>query len=135
MMKDDIIKQYYDEDYVQILNRGFNIDSTGACDFYAFPNETFINGYEIFNIDDQVKVRPLGLKEALENLENNNGWITIKNEKDLPKENLDCWFISNGKVYQGKYNYDLRGFESYHFFDMQEVTHYKKIQKPELPIY
>lgn len=79
---------------------------------------------------------------SLEGIDNNNGWIKIESEADLPKESglyhVVCFgvetileffdnskvkgFIHIGKTYINRYN-------------EIGVTHYQPIQKPKPPIY
>ena len=66
----------------------------------------------------------------------NNGWISLKSEDDLPKEIMACYFIlkSNkamlaGHFRNGCFDYALR------YYDINDVSHYQPIVKPEPPIY
>jgi hypothetical protein len=74
--------------------------------------------------------------KSLQGIENNNGWIKIESEADLPKENLDCWFYNSYGMFRGYFN-KKQGF----FYDEKyeviryDLTHYKPIEKPLLPIY
>jgi len=68
--------------------------------------------------------------------QDNNGWIKIESESDLPKDDCICYFVlkSNkamltGYFRNGCFDYALR------YYDENEVTHYQPIQKPEPPIY
>lgn len=87
--KEEVIKEAYGEDYEKLSKKEYGIDDEGFSNFYEHGNETFLHGYEIFcghSVKDIVKVRPLGLGEKLENFKNNNGWIKIESEDDLPKD-------------------------------------------------
>ena len=84
---------------------------------------------------------------------NNNGWIKIESESDLPKENIECFYVieipekySNhgtqinigsfkfGKnLMSGQSNYFTCDNFFYHRFPF--VTHYQPIVKPQPPIY
>lgn len=75
--------------------------------------------------------------KSLNGIEENNGWIKIESESDLPKELEKIYFIIKGyeeRICIGYYCHDL-------FWDLNEdyskqiVTHYQPIQKPLLPIY
>jgi len=60
-------------------------------------------------------------------IENNNGWIKIESEEDLPKEQETFHVVlKNGNVY-------MRTFVNKASFS--DVTHYQPIEKPKPPIY
>lgn len=71
--------------------------------------------------------------KSLEGIEDNNGWVKIESEADLPKEDLQCWLIDE------EFGTDI-GYFSFStkkwFVDCEQfVTHYKPIIKPEPPKY
>ena len=68
---------------------------------------------------------------------NNNGWIKIESESDLPKESGEYWtYEKNGSIdirffmYMPKI-WDIHEME----FEQPNVTHYQPITKPLKPIY
>ena len=70
--------------------------------------------------------------------ENNNGWIKILSEEDLPKEPNKSYFVvtKSGKVKFAWLNTKYNKF--YTFNDNREynnLTHYQLINKPNPPIY
>lgn len=69
--------------------------------------------------------------KSLQGIEDNNGWIKIESEDDLPKEGDLFWVMKKG------YNYPL--FEPMYHDDgeywLQWYTHYQPILKPKPPIY
>lgn len=87
-----------------------------------------------------VKIRP----KSLQGIEDNNGWVKVESEEDLPKENIDCFYIT-------KYSKDVivgcfrlksyKGWKNMFTVDhniavgLGHVTHYQTIEKPKLPIY
>lgn len=73
--------------------------------------------------------RPLFLK----GIENNNGWIKIEIEDDLPKKRMYCWFLDKytGVVFGEFLN---KGKDEINFI-LANATYYKVIDKPEPPIY
>jgi len=76
---------------------------------------------------DLIKWRPKSLK----GIENNNGWIKIESEADLPKESGFYYVVdSDSKEVTDRY-FEI---ENYDYF-RQFSTHYQPIRKPELPIY
>jgi len=71
--------------------------------------------------------------KSLQGIENNNGWIKIESEDDLPKDINQYWFKGiNGKI-------EIRFFNPDWINDMIQFklryTHYQPIEKPKLPIY
>lgn len=86
------------------------------------------------NVLHLIKYRNLGkksakvIKEFLETINptDNNGWIKIKSEKDLPTENGFYWTINKkGLIFQNH----IEDIEPFHH------THYQPIVKPLKPIY
>lgn len=68
--------------------------------------------------------------KSLQGIENNNGWIKIESEADLPKEyGSDYWVVFNGKILQ--INRNLNNTE----FWKHNITHYQPINKPLKPLY
>ena len=126
MTKEELIKKYYGEDYKRAKENGFGIDEDGFSSFYAHHNETFLHGYEIFNSETLTKVRPLGLGEELEKLNNNNGWIKIESEFDAPDEDVLVCNINGNKVAFFHDACKLFG---------KKFTHYQPIVRPKPPIY
>lgn len=68
----------------------------------------------------------------------NNGWIKIESEKDLPKESGAYWItvyseLSNAPFWYNviEKTFNFRG----HIFKFNEVSHYQPIIKPLNPIY
>lgn len=73
----------------------------------------------------------------LKGIENNNGWIKIESEDDLPKDYIECYFISihNNTIRMGFYSKSDNKFFSGEYYEVREVTYYMIIEKPKLPIY
>lgn len=69
--------------------------------------------------------------KSLQGIENNNGWIRIESEDDLPKYGNLFWVIKKG------YDYPL--LENMYHDDgdywVKWFTHYKKIDTPKKPLY
>lgn len=72
-------------------------------------------------------VRPI----SLENIENNNGWIKIESENDLPKDEYELYFVTgnNTNIHQCIYHIGIKEYW------LKTFTHYQPIQKPEPPLY
>lgn len=71
-------------------------------------------------------------------IKNNNGWIKIENEDDLPEECELCFIVINGKIGIASYRntFGNKEFWTYEMsIDISNVSHYKILIKPELPLY
>jgi len=75
----------------------------------------------------ECSIRP----KSLQGIENNNGWIKIESEEDLPKEFTKYWVIdkSDGKMYQREFDKSTKEFF------LEYSTHYQPIVKPQPPIF
>lgn len=90
----------------------------GTFDVIKYDQQHYLEG---------AYIRPKSLK----GIENNNGWIKIESEKDLPKENGECFVIdSTGKIEIVHYRY-LRNC----ILEGWPYTHYQPINKPLKPLY
>ena len=70
--------------------------------------------------------------KSLAGIENNNGWVAIESDEDLPKDSYNYLVVcSNGSVK------NLNDFEYYKKYIIPElsITHYQPIIKPLPPIY
>lgn len=128
MTKQEIIKQAYGEYYEEM--KPF-INNNGWFDKNSFWNNTFSFGvYE--NIDLLFTHKEdFMIPTSILNIENNNGWIKIESEKDLPKETGHYW-VKRGREISVNY---IIVPESFHSCFLANLTHYKPIEKPKPPIY
>jgi len=71
--------------------------------------------------------------KSLQGIENNNGWIKIESENDLPKEDCDCHIeYKDGSVSIDKYFINFKMFNSNNW---RHILSYQKIIKPKKRIY
>lgn len=65
--------------------------------------------------------------------EENNGWIKIESEEDLPKEKfIELWIMAEDCIVPIYYEvYDEFSYDG----SFGEITHYQPIIKPQPPIY
>jgi hypothetical protein len=85
-------------------------------------------------ISDDFQIGPDGAYEAVG--EDNNGWIKIESESDLPEETIDCHFITSHDniIRIGIYHFGLKEFKCGNsYFD--KITHYQPIKKPLNTLY
>jgi len=106
-----------------------------------FSDDKEIIRYE-YHSDGNIMCNPLDINKwrpkQLAGIENNNGWIKIESEADLPEETTECHFINknNKIIYCGTYHYKLIEFRcGIIHLTFDKVTHYQPIQKPLQPIY
>lgn len=124
MTKEELIKEAWGKlmpDYTNIdLNIGWSLD-----DFYEYSyNENEFHTQQIY---EPCKIRP----KSLQGIEDNNRWIKIESEEDLPKEN---------GMYHVYYSDDTVSSRFYHikyndWRNEPKATHYQPIEKPKPPLY
>ena len=69
-------------------------------------------------------------------IENNNGWIRIESEADLPKEGMHHSILLDSECINGYRNYDIIVFyEVNSRYRKKEISHYQPIEEPLKPIY
>lgn len=127
MTKQEIIKQAYGEYWDNVSE---HVDENGWCDTVWFsiktPFEKIPDSYE--SKEDFRHIRP----KSLQYIEDNNGWKKITGDHHLPDEDTFFWVIENGKISRKVFNHRLPSSVKNW---MDNVTHYKPIEKPKPPIY
>lgn len=77
--------------------------------------------------------------KELRGIENNNGWIKIETEEDLPLLSIEYHVLKNGSLttaYYCKNNRWIIDENSYpKTTEIHKITHYQEIVKPKPPIY
>lgn len=146
--KQEVIRKAYGKFWDKVNH---SIDENGWCIMYdensnlvspcfldlgmsrPFIDENIESGN--FSEERKLKWRP----KSLHNLENNNGWISINNVEDLPKEGERCIYhimVNNQTDGYAIYNYTLKSFcQIGTSLVISYVTHYQPIVKPLFPIY
>ncbi len=75
--------------------------------------------------------------KSLSGLEDNNGWISINSEKDLPKHENEKYhggrFLDNGEFIELSYRMDLK--QTIEHFKFGTITHFQKSKDLQPPIY
>lgn len=128
--KEEVIKEAWGDLY----NLGVGIDENGWVSENYLTNDqcNLFNYDKSFDYKNVFGYRP----KSLQGIENNNGWIKIESEKDLPKE-YDSekykmyYFTSNGFYEKNDYLLWI-GYYGY-----MKITHYRlePIFKPQPPLY
>ena len=126
--KQEAIKKAYSEYWEKVKDY---VDNDGYID-NSIPKFTF---GQVKNLDLEYKNDVFFRPKSLQGIENNNGWIKIESEKDLPKVS-GLYF---GKDYEFGTDMMYFDFETKKWEDsngyLQNITHYQPIEKPKPPIY
>jgi len=70
---------------------------------------------------------------SLQGIEDNNGWLHIESEKDLPKEDCSCVVIfDNGEIDVQRFFVNYKDFANTPY---KYITHYQVVKLPQPPIY
>jgi len=108
------------------LIEGFNINSILKCEFDNFRQD---------NVKRIYCVRPIILK----GIENNNGWIKIESEYDLPEQTGSYYVVRCEKVEIAVYIKDNRWLAKGNDYPKttihHSITHYQPIEKPKPPLF
>jgi len=135
MTKQEKIQEAYGELYNEVIP-----DENGWIDFDKIPENLDLIGFEAIKYSESENnfTTTLLRPKSLQGIENNNGWIKIESENDLPKEDCHCWIMDKEKGLQcGKWKQAPN--ELLHkqacFYWMKKTTHYQPITKPQSPIY
>ena len=103
------------------------LDENWWCNLYWDICE-ILNGISKPN-SQGTKWRPL----SLQGIENNNGWIKINSEEDLPKEDCNCHIeYKDGTISIDKYYKRYRNFNTIHY---RQLVAYRPINEPPKRIY
>ena len=74
--------------------------------------------------------------ESLQGIENNNGWIKIESEADLPNdEDAIYWALKNSKAVCIELKTPINLKELFSDFLKDKITHYQLIEQPKPPIF
>jgi len=133
MTKQEKIQEAYGEYWDLVKN---NLNKDFSFDFYGVVSD--------YDFKEKFKIIALGFTGFIAipfeiiGIDNNNGWIKIESEDDLPKEDCHCWIMDKEKGLQcGQWRQapnELLHKQAY-FYWMKKTTHYQIIIKPQPPIY
>jgi hypothetical protein len=134
MTKQEKIQEAYGEHWEKLKD---SISENGWVSFYSDETRIRDEFHKKENIECSPNHNNNWRPKSLQGIENNNGWIKIKSEEDLPKDNTRCHFIIDRYEELEKQGIYIDGL----FWDAQSaytnkiITHYQPIIKPEPPIY
>ena len=125
--KEEVIQSAYD-------GEKYDWDENGWLTYGVDENSEF--GYEPFgdyetrnHVDGVYEWRP----KSLQGIENNNGWISINSESDLPSEKGAYWVACRNHIYENPRTQEEIQFD--YKVDSTFYTHYQKINKPLPPLH
>lgn len=127
MTKQKIIQEAYVNCWEDFKNY---VDENGFVNCVKNRKLSLIPYFEISEIEFNGNlVRP----KSLQGIEDNNGWIKIESENDLPKKRGSFWtFVEGKEVVMNTFN----TFDNMEFtFDNGKITHYQQLIKPNEPLY
>ncbi len=133
LSKQKIIKDVWGELYEKYKDRISLIDGY----IHHRSNKVYDECKSLFEISFHPHYVSIFRPESLKGIEDNNGWIKIENEEDLPKDSAYYWIITNSNnIHLTEYEVDFKQFftKDYAYNDY-EITHYQPIEKPKPPIY
>lgn len=130
MTKQEKIKEAYGIHFEEVK---YSVDENGWVSF-GNSNAFRLDGKMEQEVDSyNGKFRP----KSLQGIENNNGWVKIESENDLPqktiyKENINWYyggrFLDNGDFIYLDYRLDFtKLWEHYKF---ETITHYQSVVNP-----
>lgn len=133
MTKQEKIKEAYGEYFDEMKPW---INENGWFDKNAFYSKNFFFKYDdlkLFFSHKEDFMIPVSIAE----IENNNGWIKLESEDDLPKERGSFWTFIEGKEVAVEFSMNtFNTFDDMEFtFDNGKVTHYQSLTKPNEPLY
>ena len=122
--KQEAIKNAYGEYWENVKDY---VDNDGWID-NSIPKFTF---GQLKNLDLEYKNDVFFRPKSLQGIENNNGWVKIESEADLPNNEKVWIYTSNNRVLissKAVLNWVLKNPDN-------KITHYQPIEKPKPPIY
>lgn len=136
MTKEEKIKEAWGIHFDKMEKRGKEqaLEDNGYC------HKNYVNSEIYFEIEslpypDNEFIRP----KSLNGIENNNGWIKIESESDLPKLTIEYYVLKNGSLTTAYYRGNNRWIIPENDFpkttEIHKITHYQPIEKPKPPIY
>lgn len=130
MTKKELVKNAYEQFYEYVEN---SVDENG------WVKREEHSGFMInhFYLSNNIKTKFIDKVEywrpkTLKGIENNNGWILIRSEEDLPKDKNTQYSVCKcKKVFQSTVNCGTVR----HWFNISKITHYQPITKPNAPLW
>ncbi len=121
--KEELLQSIYGAEYI-------HADINGWMKYGMYhPNDLGFDNDEVDRYGDMYLWRP----KSLQGIEDNNGWISINSEKDLPREQTECWIFDKEKgLICGNFLNNTKEEKKYW---LDNASHYQPIVKPSLPLH
>lgn len=130
MTKEEKIKEAWGEYYEEYKNY---IDSDGWLDSAWLDDRE--NDYDVKDGYDRYGTESTFIRpKSLKGIEDNNGWIKIESEEDLPKEEGYYHVIDLNRTEMQLAKFDIHHNIILDYW-IKNITHYQPIEKPKPPIY
>ena len=138
MTKQEKIQEAYGEHWDKVKDF---VDKNGWVEFTWTGRESWRGvSHSFLNISDELIDRAdhygtgnyKWRLKSLNGLENNNGWIKIESEADLPKKEYETFLIYTSKTKTQAVDVFYKNKAGWW---MEKVTHYQPIISPLLPVY
>lgn len=127
MSKEEKIKEAYGD-----LFQECKPNENGWCNVTRFPLDKNIDLWDGNWIKSGTNYKP----KSLQGIEDNNGWIKIESESDLPTKDVEYYlgkFNKDGVFSQSKNNYNL--MQAKYALKQKHFTHCQLIGIKQPPIY
>jgi hypothetical protein len=125
MTKEEVIKAAYGEHWEYFKDKQF--DDNGYAMFEQNDDNHKI--WEEITMQEHPYAMRVYRPISLSGIENNNGWIKIESEADLPKESCRIWVVD-------KKNIELIHFTNSFYTPIHKTcTHYHPINEPKPPLF
>lgn len=122
--KEEVIKEAYGNDWIRLSEqtRDLALNNYGRIPFfklekYSSDSPEYIDCSKGFIVP-----------KSLQGIEDNNGWIKIESEADLPKEEFNSVWIKHNDG-------DVLIIQCSNKYLLKNTTHYQPLIKPKPPIY
>lgn len=135
--KEEVIKEAWGDYWLNMSAelRKIVVLNSGSLHLRDFIKEfgfedSFLDKFEVYQ-SPLVSIS-LIIPKSLKGIKDNNGWIKIESESDLPNENDNYWV----RYKDGRYS--MSSYANHKLFNedwIKKYSHYKPIIKPKPPLY
>ena len=121
--KAEVIREEWEQSEAPFLE--YNIDNGWSVRHDIKPKEVNFDKFQwVCNLDGY-KIRP----KSLQGIEDNNGWISIKSEEDLPEDSKECFYLLGDTIFVA-FGCDVK-----RHYRRGKLKHYQPITKPNPPLH
>lgn len=128
MTKEEKIQEAWGE-YWEQFSSGIKSKALSNNGWLYYDDITDYRGTLVDCIDTERDI-DLCRPKSLQGIEDNNGWIKIESEDDLPKDSFNYWIYQSDGIITSIRHY----VENKKYYKIN-ATHYQPIEKPKPPVY